>query len=211
MKKCKDISYDVILEFENKISKYAGSKYGISIDSATNGIFLSLLYLKHIGELKPLDKIIIPNRTFLSVPMTIVNSGMNVSFENKSWSGCYQLKPTRVYDSAVRFKRGMYIPKSLYVVSFQYKKHIPIGRGGMILTDDKKAADWLRQARFNGKHPNVSRWEDEFEMIGWDMYMTPEQSIRGLILFDNVKDNNPDVCCDKDYPDLSKQSIFKEI
>jgi len=209
MKEGRDISYEIILEFERKIAEYAGSKYGISIDSATNGIFLSLLYLKYTGELKSSDEIIIPNRTFLSVPMAIVNSGMKVSFENKSWGGCYQLKPTRIYDSAVRFKRDMYIPKSLYVVSFQYKKPIPIGRGGMILTDDKEAADWLRQARFNGKHPNVSRWEDKFEVIGWDMYMTPEQSIRGLILFNNVKDDNPDVCCDKDYPDLSKQLIFK--
>jgi dTDP-4-amino-4,6-dideoxygalactose transaminase len=202
-------SYDIILEFEKKIAEYTGSEYAVSVDSGTNGMFLSLLYLKSIGELKQADKITIPKRTFLSVPMAITNAGMQPIFEDIEWSGGYQLKPTRVYDSAVRLKKGMYIPNSLMILSFQYKKHIPIGRGGMVLTNDKEIVDWLKQMRFNGKHEGVSRWNDKFEVIGWDMYMTPEQAARGLLLFYNVKDDNIDLGSYKDYPDLSTQEIFK--
>jgi dTDP-4-amino-4,6-dideoxygalactose transaminase len=35
---------------------------------------------------------------------------------------------------------------ALQVVSFQIKKRIPIGRGGIILTDDFEAYKWLKMA-----------------------------------------------------------------
>jgi dTDP-4-amino-4,6-dideoxygalactose transaminase len=81
----------------------------------------------------------------------------------------------------------------------------------MVLTDDKKMVDWLKMARFNGKHLDVSRWEDKFEIIGWDMYMTPEQAARGLSLLSNMnlREENPDCGGYMDYPDLSEQEVFK--
>ena len=36
---------DVIDIFENKVAKFAGSKYAVSCDCCSNGIFLSLMYL----------------------------------------------------------------------------------------------------------------------------------------------------------------------
>jgi dTDP-4-amino-4,6-dideoxygalactose transaminase len=202
---------EIINTFEEKIAKYAGSKYGVAIDSGTNAFFLSLLYLKKQGILKDGDTLTVPSRTYLSIPMTIKNAGLNVKFKDIKWKGCYQIKPTNIFDSAVRFTKNMYISNSIYILSFQYRKHIPIGRGGMILTNDKKMVDWLKMARFNGKHLNISRWEDKFEILGWDMYMTSEQASRGLLLLNNMnlKEDNPDCGCYKDYPDLSKQEVFK--
>ena len=54
---------DIIETFEDTIAEYAWSKYGISISSATNALFLSLLYLKEIGKLKDGDTIKLPSKT----------------------------------------------------------------------------------------------------------------------------------------------------
>jgi len=86
---------------------------------------------------------------------------------------------------------------------------LKLGRGGMILTDDKDAYDWLRQARHNGKHPGTNIWEDKFEIIGWDMYMKPVDALLGLALLRNIPSNNEDCGCQSNYPDLSEQDVFK--
>jgi dTDP-4-amino-4,6-dideoxygalactose transaminase len=43
----------------------------------------------------------------------------------------------------------MYEPGTLHTLSFHRRKHLAIGRGGMILTDDAEAAKWLRLARYD--------------------------------------------------------------
>ncbi len=45
----------------------------------------------------------------------------------------------------------MYIPKSYMALSFHIKKQLPIGKGGMVLTDDKKAYEWFKKARYEGR------------------------------------------------------------
>jgi len=197
---------NIIDAFEKQIAEYAGAKYGVAVSSGTNAIFLCLEYLKSINEIKCWDYITIPNRTYVSVPMSIMNSAIRVKFNDIKWSGCYQLKPTRVYDSTVRFKKNMYIKDSLYCLSFQYRKHLPIGRGGMILTDSKNAYDKLRRMRHNSKTPDVNIHDDKFYIMGWDMYMTPEQAARGLTLFNAIHNKDLSDCgCQEDYPDVSKQ------
>jgi len=197
--------------FEKEVAKYAGAKYGIAVSSNTNGIFLCLEYLIYLGELKAgmaADTIEIPERTYMSVPMSILNAMVKLRFRDEKWSGVYNLSPTRIWDSAVRFTKDMYIEDSLYVVSFQYKKGIPIGRGGMILTDNKEDYETLKKMRFNGRTDGISQAEDVYTIQGWNMYMTPEQAARGLTLMTLLPEKNKDVAGYQDYPDLSRQMIF---
>ena len=115
-----------------------------------------------------------------------------------------------MYDAATRFTKGMYPGQgSFYCVSFQIKKRLPIGRGGMIFTDNKGAYDWFRQARHQGRHMDVPQWEDEPEMLGWTMYMTPEDAARGVLLFDQLPEVNEDSGCQNNYPDISGLGVFK--
>ena len=200
---------DIIDAFEKKLAKYCGSNYGVAIDNCTNAIFLSLEYLKSIGEIKEGDDICIPSKTFVAVPMMIKHAGLNVKFRDINWSGEYNLLPTRIWDSATRFTKDMHIKDSLQCLSFQYRKILKMGRGGMILTNEKDAKDWLMQARFYGRHVGISRYEDKHEILGWNMYMLPEYAARGMTLFSVLSDNNDDCGCQDDYPDLSKQEIFK--
>ena len=192
--------------FEKEVAKYAGAKYGIATSSQTNAVFLCLQLLKIKDKLP--KTIGIPNRTYMSIPMTIINIGCKIKFEDLKWSGAYNLKGTNIYDSAVRFTKDMYVKDSLYCVSFQYRKALPIGRGGMILTDNKKDYDILKKLRFNGKTDGVSNEDDEY-IQGWNMYFTPEQAARGLTLMVNLPEKNKDISNWQDYPDLSNKKIFK--
>lgn len=194
----------IIDAFEKKVAKYAGSRYAVAVSSGTNAIFLSLMLRKHMGRLNNDDVVTVPKNTYMSIPMSIVNAGLRVKFVDKDWEGYYLLDGTDIYDSAVKFEKNMYIKDSLYCLSFQYRKGLPIGRGGMILTDYKFEYDTLKQMRHNGKHPGISKWKDEFIVQGWDMYMLPEQAARGLTLL-NCNVNEGILGSNKDYPDVSKQ------
>ena len=198
-----DDARDTVTIFENKIADYAGSKYAVAVDSCTDALFLSLKYLKASGT------ITFPSRTYVSAPMSAVLAGCDVKFKDYNWSGIYYLDPFPIIDSAVRFTKDMYESGSLQCLSFQIKKRLPIGKGGMILTDDPDADRWLRVASFEGRHLDQPYDKDEFEMIGWNMYMTPEDAARGILLFDQLGDIHPDGCTQDDYHDLTKKEIFK--
>ena len=196
-------AYQVVRTFEKEVAKWAGAKYGVAVSSCCNALFLSVLYHHHWGE------VTIPKYTYPGVAMAIINGEGWVSFSDEKWKGIYQLKPLPVIDSALRFRKGMYIKGTSYCVSFHYKKHLPIGRGGMILTDDKKAMEWFKMSRFDGRK-EIPLSEDNASIVGWNMYMTPEQAARGLTLFDNLNDNQPDLKVeDQHYPDLSTWRCFK--
>ena len=46
----------------------------------------------------------------------------------------------------------------------------------MILLDSKKAYNWLKEARYDGRNLENAYSEDNFKIAGWHMYMTPETS-----------------------------------
>ena len=189
-------SNNVIRQFEKTIAKHCGAKYGIATESCTSALFLSCLYCK-------VKEVTIPKKTYFSVPFSIKHAGGSVKFRDIKWSGAYQLKPYPIIDSAVRFKKDMYKKGFFVCLSFHYSKHIPIGRGGMILTDNKKAADWFRLMRFDGRK-EIPKEKDKVELAGFNMYMTPEQAARGLSLFYwrfYGKKNPPDI--DMNYMDIS--------
>lgn len=203
-------AWGVVDLFEKKIAEYTGSKYAVSVDCCTNALFLCLKYLKATGT------ITIPSRTWISVPCSIKHSGCDVEFENVEWSGMYQLKPYPVWDGAVRMKKNMYQPETYHCLSFHIRKHIPIGRGGMILTDNKDAYDWFRTVRYCGRTMSddginyLMYKDDPISDIGWNMYMTPEQAARGLELFEKILDNNPDQESSGTCKDLSKLPFYNE-
>jgi len=206
---------EVIDMFEQKVAEFAGAKYGILTDCCTNGMFLSLKYLMNIGEIMVEwnihPKITIPNRTYVSLPMLINQVGLDYEFKDYEWSGIYRLNPTRVYDGAVRWTKDMYVGNNaLQVVSFQIKKRIPIGKGGIILTDDKEAAKMLKLMSYDGRDLTVSYNDcNHIKTKGYHMYMTPEDAARGIILMDSVPEENEDSGNSTMYPDI--EEMIKNI
>ena len=199
---------DVITMFEDKVAKFAGAKYGVAVDCCSHGLFLSLKFYKDVLKMK--NKFVeIPSYTYCSVPMQIKHAGFNPKFKDIQWSGVYQLKPFDIWDGAVRWTKGMY-KGGFHIVSFQLKKRIPIGRGGMILTNDKKAADWFRKMTYDGRDLNIGYMEDDFQYCGYHYYMTPEDAERGIILMDQVPKKNLDSGNNRTYSDLSTKKVFYE-
>jgi len=190
--------------FEEEVAEYTGSPYAVSVDSCTNALFLCLKYLNA-------EEVIVPRKTYLSVPQSVLHAGAKLKFSNENWQGIYQLKPYPIWDSAKRFTSGMYMPDSYMCLSFHIKKHIKIGKGGMILTDNKEAVEWFKKARYEGRSEKFYK-EDDIDMLGWNMYMTPQEAAHGLALMQNIPKHNPDLDeHGNGYRDLKEFTVFKDI
>jgi dTDP-4-amino-4,6-dideoxygalactose transaminase len=188
--------FAIVQLFEEEIEHYTKAPYAIAVDSCTNALFLCCKYLN-------VDTVTIPNKTYLSVPQSIVHAGGKVLYENIEWSGIYPLKPYPIYDAALRLTSDMYMKGTMMCLSFHYKKHIPIGKGGMILTDDKDAADWFKKARYHGRAEKPYK-EDYISEPGWNMYMTPPEAAVGLSLMQGLSLVNEDLQEENGYRDLSE-------
>ena len=182
-RKPKNNPYKVVQLFEEEVADYTNAPYAISVDNCTNAIFLCLKYLKHKFSLKNETEVTIPSKTYLSVPQSIIHAGFSPVFDTKeetnNWKGIYYLNPLPIIDSAKRFTSNMYISGTFMCLSFHIKKHLKIGKGGMILTDDPEAVIWFRKARYEGRSEKLYH-EDDIDMLGWNMYMTPQQASHGL-------------------------------
>lgn len=204
--------WDNVKYFEELIAEYTGSRYAVAVDSCSNAIFLSMKFCQSTGKYTTTQPVTVPSKTYISVPMQIRHSGFGVTFKDLSWTGMYKLEPTPVIDCAQRFTENMYVSGCLQCLSFHSKKILSIGRGGMILTDDPIARDWLVRARYDGRksiyYNDIS--SDENMMLGWHMYMTPEQAVRGIEQFYKTPTVNPDSGSSENYNiDLSKLSCLQ--
>lgn len=202
--------HKITQEFEEALCKYTGAPYAVAVDNQSNALFLSLKYEGVEGK-----KIAIPARTYPSVPCEIIHAGAKVEFlemPGTTLRGAYLLIGSRTWDSALRFTADMYIHGSLMCLSFTGPyKHLKLSKGGAILTDDLKAYQWLKRARFSGRR-EMPYLEDDFDMLGWNFYMMPEIAARGLLLMsqfynpDGSKKANDDL--EISYPDLSKFKVY---
>lgn len=210
--------HDITKNFEEKLSQYTGAPYVICVDNQSNALFLSLYYEKYVIKNQKLNKIYIPSHTYPSVPCAIIHCGSKVEFlkSDPILKGAYQLHPSKVWDSALRFTSDMYKPDTHMCVSFTGAyKHLKLGKGGAILTDSLEAYNWFKKARFSGRS-ECSYHEDNFDenpVIGWNFYMMPEISARGILLIQQFYDasGNPKVNEDLSlpYPNLSQFKCYQ--
>ena len=93
-------------------------------------------------------------------------------------------------------------------LSFHIKKTLSIGKGGMILTDDANAVEWFKKARYEGRSEKGYQ-DDNVQMLGWNMYMTPQEAAHGLALMQNYPEHMPDLGENEGYKDLRTNDVFK--
>ena len=196
------MSFKVVTEFENKIAEYFGSPYAVSVDCCTHGIELCLRMLN-------VKTMTVPNRTYLSVPFLANKIGIELKWKDEDWRDYYEIGNTGVYDAAVLWRKNSYIPKSFMCISFQFQKHLSLGRGGMILTDDLVAKNELKKMSYDGRIPDVPWREQNVDTMGYHYYMTPETAQNGLDKFEEAKIKEPKKWLLEDWPDLTKMEIFK--
>ena len=85
---------------------------------------------------------------------------------------------------------------------------MPIGRGGVVLTNDDDAARWIKLASYDGRDLTLPYTDpNHIKLEGYHMYMTPEDAARGIILMDSVPDVNQDSGGASNYPDISQYNF----
>jgi dTDP-4-amino-4,6-dideoxygalactose transaminase len=209
--------YKITEDFEKMLSDYTGAPYVVTVDNQSNALFLSLYYEYNVKKTIITNTIKIPSRTYPSVPCEIIHSGLKVEFipvNTTTLKGAYNLEGSNVWDSALRFTADMYIPNTHMCISFTGPyKHFKLSKGGAILTDNYEAYLWFKRARYSGRR-ECSYHDDHFDMLGWNFYMMPELTARGVLLMnqfyniDGSKKHNEDL--ELPYPDLSKYEIYKQ-
>tara|TARA_A100001515_G_scaffold27578_1_gene21212 strand:+ start:803 stop:1402 length:600 start_codon:yes stop_codon:yes gene_type:complete len=196
------MSFVAVEKFEQKIADFYGSKYAVAVDCCTHAIELCLRYTEA-------DNVTFPTRTYISVPFLGEKLKLNWSWDDRKWQDYYYIGNTNIVDAAVLWKRGGYIPGTLMCLSFQFQKHLSLGRGGMILTDDAAAAEQLKKMSYDGRLPDKPWRQQNIDTMGYHYYMTPETAERGLFAFWDALEKTPRKWVWEDWPDLRNMDIFK--
>lgn len=200
--------------FEEEFSRYVGAKYAVSVNSCTAALFLALRAL----GIKKGDEVIVPAFTFPASVSVILHCGATPVFadikpddftiDQKSMEevitkktkaiipvhyagnkASIQTKLPVIEDSAHRIPKKGNNPKAFAnCYSFYATKNMTTGEGGMITTDNRKTADWLRKARLHGlsrdawrRYQLKSKWTYKVEFPGYKFNTTDINSALGRV------------------------------
>jgi dTDP-4-amino-4,6-dideoxygalactose transaminase len=197
------MSFDDVAKFETEVARFYGAPYAVATDCCTHAIELCLRHTKA-------DDIVIPCRTYISVPFTAEKLKLNWSFDDWDWKNYYTLGNTYIIDAAVHWQENGYVPGSLMCLSFQFQKHLSLGKGGMILTDSLSDAVALKKMSYDGRLPNIPWREQDIASTGYHYYMTPETARAGIKKLKEAKQRTPREWVVTDWPDLRNMTVFKD-
>lgn len=197
-------NFSVIEDFEKIISEFFGSPYAVATDCCTHAIELCLRYERY-------NNILIPEHTYISIPFTAEKLGLKWEWQkNYQWRDYYYLGNTNIIDAAFLWKKDSYIENTYMCVSFQFRKHLSLGRGGIILLDNKEAYDILKKMVYDGRASDKPWGNQNINMIGYHYYMTPETASMGIEKFKEVAYKDPKRYGYLDYPYLPDMEVFKK-
>ena len=190
------MSYDVVREFERALAEYAGARYCVTTSSCSAALTIACaLYAP--------TTVSFPRHTYCSAPMAALHAGHRISWRDEDWRGAYRLEPTTIWDSARRFRAGMYVAGQMQCVSFQASKILGLEQGGAIFHDSEKADIELRRLRFDGRYDES---EGLPQRLGFHCYMSPTVAALGLQRLALLPRDNPDQVVH--FPDLSALPIW---
>ena len=196
------MSFDVVDQFENKIAAYFGAPYAVAVDCCTHGIELCLRH-------QEVKSIAVPKQTYVSVPMLAKKLDIELKWKDEKWQDYYYVDDGKIIDAAVLWKENSYVPGTMMCVSFQFRKHLSLGRGGIILLDDMSTAKELKKMSYDGRLPDIPWAEQDISTVGYHYYMTPETAELGLKKLPEAIKNKPRQWKLSDWPDLTQMSVFK--
>ena len=189
--------FEKITQFESKIAQFFGAPYAVAVDSCTHALELSLRY-------NNIRDTVCPTHTYASVPMTLEKLGINWHYETVNWSEFYYLGNTNIVDAATMWRANSYIAGTYTCISFQFKKHMSLGRGGVILLDNHDAYNHLVRMSYDGRARGQAWADQTITTMGYHYYMTPETAQQGMDQFDSAVASPSVIRSWTDYPDLTK-------
>ncbi len=195
------MSFSSVVLFEQQVAEYFGAPYAVATDCCTHAIELCL---RHTN----IKSTSCPSHTYVSIPMTLTKLAIDWSFNEETWNDYYQFPNTSVIDAAVLWKPNSYIPNTFMCVSFQYKKHLSLGRGGIILCDSISDKEELIKMAYDGRHRDTAWANQPISQMGYHYYMTPETAQLGLDKLSNAINTPAKKWKWSNYPDLSTMPVF---
>jgi len=109
----------------------------------------------------------------------------------------------------VLWRKDSYIPNSFMCISFQFRKHLSLGRGGVILCQEESDSQSLKKMSYDGRVPDIPWASQNINTMGYHYYMTPEVASMGLKKLPDAIESKPRQWTLADWPDLRKMDIFK--
>lgn len=197
--------WQVVDQFEQKIADFFGAPYAVATDSCTHALELSFLITACRNQ-----TVEVPVHTYMSIPMMLTKIGQPWKFVEKFWNDSYRFDPVDIVDAAFSWQPQSYKAGSLTCISFQQKKHLPIGRGGIILTDNKTHYDRLQRLCRDGRDRKLLQTEDNIQEVGYHYYMTPEDAARGILLFDQYSQQPPVIKSWQNYRVLTEYDVYAD-
>lgn len=197
-----DEPWQVVDHFEKEIAGFFGAQFAVATDSCTHALELCLRMLEHDSP------VTVPRHTYMSVPMMLDKLSIGYDLTLTHWEKQYDIVPGVLIDAATLWQKNCYRSGTLMCLSFQIKKHLPIGRGGMILLDDQPAYDRLQRMVRDGRDRTLTQARDHVAELGYHYHLTPEDAARGLHLYHNLKDVPARPWTWQDYRDLAEMPYF---
>lgn len=173
---------NIVAEFEENFANYVGASHAVSLNSATNAIYLiNKLWYKEVYNIPTMIPPVVCN--------ALITSGSNIEFkDNTHWIGNSFDLCSGVVDSAQKVEHNQYEMEcendDLMYFSFYPTKMVGSCDGGMIVSNDKAKIDLIREYTFNGMSQEPNNWERKQTSIGYKMYMN---SISAYIANENLK------------------------
>jgi len=199
------MSFDTVRQLENRVAEFFGSPYAVAVDCCTHGIELCMRY-------QNLSYINVPKRTYIAVPFLAKKLDITLNWKDENWQDYYKInehfKP--IYDAAVLWKKNSYISGSFMCISFQFQKHLNLGRGGIILCDTKEDYLNLKKMAYDGRDPDIPWRDQDISSMGYHYYMTPETAQKGLDKLDEAINTKPRQWVVTDWPDVSLMKVFNK-
>lgn len=169
---------DKVEEFENMFAEYVGAKYAVAVESLTSG------FVAVVDMLEP-TVANLPTCTYVSMANTLKKFNVNITFRDEWIAGKEYIIPTdkgNIVDSAHNVEKDICkkSPESIWLFSFHATKLIATGKGGMIVTNSKPQADFLRTLIHDGRIYANNTYEYVVHNAGWNAYMTDIEAILGI-------------------------------
>lgn len=196
------MDFSTVQTFEKKIAEFFGAPYAVAFDSCTHGIEACLYLTKA-------KNIIVPKRTYISIPFLAKKMNISLEWKDENWQDYYYLTEN-IIDAAVLWKRNSFIKGTFMSLSFQYQKHLSLGRGGAVLCSNFEEYEALKKLSYDGRLPNIPWREQNIDSFGLHYYMTPETAQLGIDKLDKAISSIPKEWKVNDWPDLTTMKIFKK-
>tara|TARA_B100000963_G_scaffold80683_1_gene68655 strand:- start:12805 stop:13398 length:594 start_codon:yes stop_codon:yes gene_type:complete len=197
------MSFIIVEEFEKQIANFFGSPYAVAVDCCTHGLEVCLRYTKE-------EIIRVPFRTYISIPFLASKLSIKLEWKDENWDDYYYISE-RIIDAAVLWKKDSYIKNTFMCISFQFRKHLNLGRGGMILCPDKTSYNKLKKMIYDGRDPNIPWRDQDIDSVGYHYYMTPETASRGIEKLPDAIKRDPKKWKINEWPDLRKMKVFNNM